>query len=81
MRPSSTIQSIGVDSWESEVFRDIAVEDVAAIVSRGKRQIEGRVFERHIIIDARYDYEYKGGHVKGKLSLLVFFFTMPEKLK
>ena len=55
---------------QSEVFRDISVADVAAIVTGSKTEIFNIKIKNFIVLDARYEYEYKDGHVRGMQNLL-----------
>jgi rhodanese-related sulfurtransferase len=67
---SSSVCTSGFhDDDTSPVFRDISVQTVAAIVTGSEPEVNGKKFEKHIVIDARYEYEYQGGHIKGALSI------------
>ena len=60
-------QAVSADSdYTSDCLKDISVEQVAKLVIDGQLVINNNVFTKFIIIDARFNYEYDGGHIKGK---------------
>ena len=60
--------SVGTDSeYTSDCLKDISVEQVAKLVIDGQLAINNILFKKYIIIDARFNYEYDGGHIKGKI--------------
>lgn len=50
------------DSWGQKT---LTVRQVADLVTGKSREIDGDLIDHFHIIDARYDYEYNGGHIKG----------------
>ena len=60
-------QAVSADSdYTSDCLKDISVEQVAKLVIDGQLVINNILFTKFIIIDARFNYEYDGGHIKGK---------------
>ena len=69
--------SVGTDSeYTSDCLKDISVEQVAKLVTEGQLVINNIKFKKYVIIDARFNYEFDGGHIKGKL-----FSRTPKILK
>ena len=61
-------QAVSADSdYTSDCLKDISVEQVAKLVIDGQLVINNILFTKFIIIDARFNYEYDGGHIKGKM--------------
>jgi rhodanese-related sulfurtransferase len=63
--------SVGTDSSEytSDCLKDISVEQVAQLVTDGQLVINNILFKKFVIIDARFNYEYDGGHIKGAINI------------
>jgi len=60
--------SVGTDSeYTSDCLKDISVGQVAKLVTEGQLVINNIKFNKYVIIDARFNYEFDGGHIKGKL--------------
>lgn len=55
------------DNWSQKTVSPRQVADL--VMSDGDLVIEGEKFAHIHIIDARYDYEFNGGHIKGAISI------------
>ena len=70
--------SIEMDSeYTSDCLKDISVDQVAKLVTDGQLVINNILFKKYVIIDARFNYEYEGGHIKGKNHK--FLSKIPQK--
>ena len=56
------------DNWSQKTVSPRQVADL--VMSDGDLVIEGEKFAHIHIIDARYDYEFNGGHIKGNYFFL-----------
>jgi len=62
--------SVGTDSeYTSDCLKDISVEQVAKLVTEGQLVINNIKFKKYVIIDARFNYEFDGGHIKGAINV------------
>jgi len=58
----------GDDNWSQKTVSPRQVADL--VMGKGDLIIEGEKFTHIHIIDARYDYEFNGGHIKGYFFVL-----------
>ena len=66
------VGTLGTDSeYTSDCLKDISVEQVAKLVIDGQLIINNILFKKFVIIDARFNYEYNGGHIKGIIFLYI----------
>ena len=45
--------------------KELTPSEVAEVIQAKEIVIDGNKYEKLVIIDARYPYEYAGGHIKG----------------
>ena len=52
--------------------KELTPKEVAEAVLANEIAFHGQKFDKMVIIDARYEYEYSGGHIKGTLQRFDF---------
>lgn len=50
--------------------KELTPTEVAEAVLANQIEFDSQKFDKMVIIDARYDYEYSGGHIKGTFLLI-----------
>ena len=50
--------------------KELTPTEVAGAILANEIVIDGKKYDKMVIIDARYEYEYSGGHIKGSICLL-----------
>lgn len=70
--PTDALHSLRLASRLERGMNHISPQQLAALIT-GKHDEH---YDRIIVIDARFDYEYNGGHVRGAVSTLIIVFSL-----